>query len=209
MASGDTKQGQLNGHSGTAERERLVAAIARAASEHGYARMTVEQVVDYAGVPRGAFDDHFQGKEQGIVAAQDTFLEDLWQEVSGACDGDGDWPAKVRAGLRAGLTFLTEASCLARVFAVEAAESLAANERQFATLENFAELLRAGRRFYPDSAAMPKEMERALVGGVASIVTDRLLAERPQALIDLEPQLAEFVLTPYVGQGEAKRVARG
>jgi hypothetical protein len=44
-----------------------------------------------------------------------------------------------------------------------------------------------------------------LVGGVASIISDRLLSEEPQALIDLEPQLAEFLLVPYLGRAEASR----
>lgn len=207
MAGGISKRGAEAGVADPVERERIVAAIAKVASEHGYARMTVDQVVQYAGVPRDAFAVHFSGKEQGIVAAQDAFLEHLWLEVLGVCEEGREWPANVRAALAAGLAFLAETSALARVFAIEAAGSLAANERQFSTLDGFADLLRDGRRHFPEAADMPPEMERALIGGIASIVTDRLLAEQPQALVDLGPQMAEFILTPYIGQVAAKRAA--
>ncbi len=191
------------------ERERIVAAIAKAASERGYARLKIDQVVRYAGVSRAAFDSHFTSKEQGIVAAQDAFLERLWLEVEGACDVDQEWPVNVRLTMDAVLAYIVETSALARVFAVEAgAASMAAHERQFATMESFADLLREGRRHYPQTAEMPPEMERVLVGGIASIVSGRLLAEEPLALAELEPELTEFVLVPYVGASEARRVAR-
>lgn len=191
------------------ERERIVAAIAKAASERGYSKLKIDQVVRYAGVSRAAFDSHFESKEQGIVAAQDAFLNRLWLEAEGACDLERDWPANVRLTLDAVLAYIVETSALARVFAVEAcAASMAAYERQFATMESFADLLRGGRRLYPETAEMPPEMERVLVGGIASIVSGRLLAEEPQALVELEPELTEFVLVPYVGASEARRVAR-
>jgi AcrR family transcriptional regulator len=190
------------------QRERIVAAIAKAASEHGYAKLTVDQVLRYAGLPRATFDAHFESKEQGLIAAQDAFLERLWLDVVSACDSPAGWPLKVRAALRAILSSLVEANNLARVFAVEAAAaSLAAAERQFAVLDQFATLLRGGRRLYPDAASLPEATERALVGGIASIVSGHLLMEDPQAIPALERQLVEIVLIPYLGEGEARRVA--
>lgn len=210
MASGDSQGGSGSGPGAGEERELLIAAVAKAAAEHGYSRLTVNQVVRYAGVPRATFDASFASLEQAVVAAQDAFLRRLHEEVAAACDGERGWPDNVRAALSAGLDYLIEASTLARVFAIEAAAaSLAARERQFATLDGFAELLRDGRRRYPDAADMPPTMERALVGGIASIVSDRLLSEEPQALAELEPQLAEFILVPYLGRSEAKRVVEG
>jgi AcrR family transcriptional regulator len=190
------------------DRERLVAAVAKAAAEHGYAGLTVDQVLRYAGLPRTVFDAHFESKEQGLIAAQDAFLDRLWLDVVGACDTPAEWPLKVRAALRAALSSLVEASALARVFAVEAAAtSLAAAERQFAALDRFATLLRDGRRHFPAAASLPDTTERALVGGIASIVSGHLLVEDPQAIPALEGQLVELVLMPYVGKGEARRVA--
>jgi AcrR family transcriptional regulator len=191
------------------DRERLVAAVARAAGEYGYSALTVDQVVDYAGLPRAVFDLHFESKEQSLVAAQEAFLQRLRADVVQACEASQDWPRKVRAALEAVLASLAEASSLAKVFTVEAAASLAAAERQFAAFEEFAALLREGRRHYPDAAALPEAMERALVGGIASIVSGHLLMENPREIPALQPQLVELLLIPYVGKREARRVAAG
>jgi AcrR family transcriptional regulator len=193
-----------------AQRERLVAAISRAAAEQGYEKLTVEHVVRYAGVPLATFYEHFATKEQGLMAAFDAFLDRLWLEVSAVCETESEWPEKVKAAVDVTLSYLVEASNIARVFAVEAATaSLAATQRQLAALEEFATLLRDGRRFYPRAADLPAPTERALVGGIASIISGHLLAEEPQVLVDLEPELIELVLIPYLGQAEAKRVALG
>jgi AcrR family transcriptional regulator len=211
VAGGHSQQRQsAEAPSGYAEdRERLIAAVAKAAAEHGYAKLTVEQVVHYAGVSEDVFLAHFENKEQAMVAAQDSFLDRLWLDVIHACEALHEWPLKVRAGLGAVLTSLAEASSLARVFAVEAAASPAATERQFAALDQFATLLRDGRRHYPRAASLPDATERALVGGIASILSRHLLMEDPQAIPPMEGQLVELLLIPYLGEGEARRVAAG
>lgn len=177
-------------------------------AEHGYAELTVDQVVNYAGTSREIFEAHFESKEQGLVAAQDAFLERLWLDAAHACEELEEWPLKVRAALGAILSSLVEASALARVFAVEACSvSLAAAERQYAALDQFAALLRGRRRDHPLAASLPDATERALVGGIASIVSGHLLMEDPQAIPPLETELVELVLIPYLGEGEARRMA--
>jgi len=191
------------------ERDRLIAAFTKAISEHGYAGLEIEQVLRYARVPRATFDAHFESKEQGLVAAQDAFLKRLWLDVAAACEGPGEWPLKVRAAVLAILASLAEADSLARVFAVEAtAASLVAAERQYAALDRFARLLRDGRRHFPRAETLPAATERALVGGIASIVSGHLLMEDARAIPALGMQLSEFLLIPYLGEGEARRVAR-
>lgn len=210
MAGGDSQRHSEADYGDPGEeRERLVAAISRAAGEQGYDKLTVEHVTRYAGVSPATFYQHFADTEQGLMAAFDAFLDRLWLEVCAVCETDAEWPQKVRAALDVTLSYLAEASNVARVFAVEAAANLAATERQFAAVESFAAMLRDGRRLYPHAAELPAPTERALVGGIASIISGHLLAEEPQALAELEPQLAELVLMPYLGQSEAKRIACG
>jgi AcrR family transcriptional regulator len=210
VCAGDSRRHRLGSGSKRAEeRARIVAGIARALSERGYAGLDSEQLLRYCGVSRERFEAHFESCEQGLIAAQEAFLDRLWLEVEGACDASREWAVNVRAAVAAALLFLAEAAALARVFAVEAtAVSLAANARQFARLESFADLLSDGRNVHPRAAAMPPTTERALIGGIASIVADRLLSEEAQDLVRLEPQLSEFVLLPFLGPAEARRVVR-
>ncbi len=206
MADRQGGEGATAGDPG--DRALLVAAVAKVAAERGYADLTVERVARYAGVSRATFEAHFESAEQGLLAAQEAFIDRLWQDVTAACEAPGEWPQKVRAALAAVLAALAEASPLARVFAIEGtAASLALIERQHAAFDRFAALLREGRRHYPETAALPEAIELALVGGIASIVSRCLLAEEPQAIDALEPQLVELVLAPYLGAEEARRVA--
>lgn len=205
---GGTQRGSSGEHGADPERDRLIAAFGKAASEHGYRDLTVEQVARYAGTSRARIEAYFGSKEQGLVAAQDAFLDRLRLDVLDACAGPGEWPLRVRAAMRSLIASLVEASALARVFAVEAtAVSFAAAERQLAVLDAFAKLLREGRRDNPAASALPPVTERAVVGGIASIITGFLLAEEPQALASLETELVELVLIPYVGREQASRIA--
>lgn len=209
MAGGNPQRDEDMGSGFARDHERLIAAVAKAAAEHGYAGMTVEQVASYAGLSPEIFELHFEGKEQGLVAAQEAFMERLWLDAAGACEEGESWPRKVRAGLGAVLASLVEASDLARVFAVEASASLVLAERQLAALDQFARMLRQGRRDYPDAEALPGVTERTLVGGIASIVSAHLMMEEPGEIEALQPGLVELVLIPYLGRDEARQVALG
>jgi AcrR family transcriptional regulator len=190
------------------ERARLVSAFARAVADHGYRELRIEDVSRGARLPQARFEAHFGSKEEGLIAAQDVFLDRLWLEVRAACESSVEWPAKVRAALHCVIDSLVEASALARVLTVEATgASLAAAERHYATLERFASLLRDGREHYPRAAPLPALAERMLIGGLDSIFRERLLAEEPTALRPLEPALAQLLLAPYLGEAEARRVA--
>ena len=187
----------------------MVAAFSKVASELGYRGLDMERVARYAGLPLERCQQYFATKEQGLVAAQDAFLDRLWDEVVSARGGALTWPDRVRDALRAVLAIIVEASPLARVFMVEAtAASMAAAERQYAFLGRLADLLRSGRVGRPEAALMPAATERLLVGGMASIVCEHLLAEEPAALSAMEPELLEVMLMPYLGAAEARHQAR-
>jgi AcrR family transcriptional regulator len=190
------------------QRERLIAAVAKAAAEHGYAGLTIERITGYAGLDREVFDAHFESREQSLLAAQEVFLERLVWEAAGACEGPGPWPLRLRAGLRAVLSTLIEGAALARVLTVEAdAAGLALGEGRLVAIEDFARLMRNGRRDYPAAAPLPEVTERLLVGGAASLVLQRLLREEPAATPTLEAELTELLLIPYLGREEARRIA--
>lgn len=189
------------------EHERLVAAISKAVAEHGYEDLDIAQVASYAELTPAAFERHFANKDQGVVAAQDAFLERLWLDAAGAAEATEPWPLRVSAGLGAVLDSLVEASALARAFAVEASTSLVVMERQLASLDRFAAMMRTGRRAYRWADGLPEVTERLLVGGIASIVSTHLLMEQPAKIRTLEPGLVEFLLIPYLGRAEARRSA--
>lgn len=189
------------------QRERIVAGVSRALAEHGSIDVPLERLLLFAGVSREQFELEFETRERAILAAQDEFLERLWLEVTSAAADGGDGVRRLRVGLAAGLGYLADNRELARVFMVEAAAAgLAVSERQFAGLDRLAALLRNGRESCQGAGQLPEATERVLVGGVASIVAHQLLAEDARGLVELEPQLTEFILIFYLDRDEAERI---
>ena len=82
------------------QRERLLAAMLRAASELGYREANVQDVIERAGVSRPTFYEHFANKEDCFLAAFDATAARLRDRVDAAADKGGD---SLRDRLRFGL----------------------------------------------------------------------------------------------------------
>jgi AcrR family transcriptional regulator len=209
MADGGPQNGDVNAPEHLHERERIVAAFGRAAAERGYRGLTVESVARYAGVPQERVEAHFDSLESGVLATQQAFLERLRLDAVEACAGPPDWPLRIRSAITSVLASLAESSQLARVLSVEVAgTSYGAAEQRFQVLEDFAMVLAEGRTHCSGARGLPAIMEQTIIGGLASIVARHLLAEEPEALVALGPELVELVLIPYIGLDAARRVAR-
>jgi hypothetical protein len=48
-----------------------------------------------------------------------------------------------------------------------------------------------------------------MVGGFLGIIGGRVLAGGGSTLSELEPELVQLLLTPYIGLSEARRIAAG
>lgn len=190
------------------ERERLIAAFSKAAAEVGYSRLDISTVARYAGVSVARFQEHFASVEQALVAGQQVFFRRLWFDIEGGCNSAAPWPQQIQAAVAALVGTLVETAATARLFVIEApSASLAAAERQYTALSRLAAYLRTGRSLYPRAAGLPEATERALVGGTVSIICEHLLAENPEEISRLQPELVEVLLSPYLGEEEARRVA--
>jgi hypothetical protein len=122
-----------------------------------------------------------------------------------ACREQKQWPAKVAAAIAAALDFAAAEPESVQLLTVEALIQRPDGGRRYVqTIEHFADLLRAEA---PVDERRPKSTEQALVGGVATTITDRMRHGTPSELQAAIPELVEFVLLPYVGGSEAKRWA--
>ena len=83
-------------------------------------------------------------------------------------------------------------------------------ERYDAAIQSLVPYFQAGRegRSADVLAGLSPTTEEALVGGMVSLISRRIFADRADELEALLPDLVEFTLTPYLGSAEAARVAR-
>lgn len=192
------------------EKRRLVEAFTRLAAESGLRNVTGVTTATVAGLPQHAFAEHFSSPLGCLVAAHDAFFERLHDDVAEAAREEIGWAAQVRRAISTCLECLADVESRARLFAVEAAAAgPAILERRFTHTARIAEYLRDGRRHYPEAEPLAEDVEWTLVAGVLARVTSYLLAEQGSLLPQLEAELTEFVLLPYLGAEQAKHVAAG
>jgi AcrR family transcriptional regulator len=193
------------------QRERLIAGLAEAIAENGYSGTTIAHITRHAAVSRRTFYEHFSSKDECFVAAYDTVMEDLRGRVSTAFDAEDDWPHAVKAGIQAMLEFLAAEPHLARLCMVEAlVAGPVVVERYDAAIQSFVPYFKQGRegRAPEVIARLSPTTEEALVGGMVSLISRRIIAGKAEELEELLPDLVEFTLTPYLGSAEAAALAR-
>jgi AcrR family transcriptional regulator len=194
------------------QRERLIAGLAEAVAEHGYAGTTIAHITRHAAVSRRTFYEHFSSKDECFVAAYETVMAELRGRVAEAIEAEGgEWPQAIRAGIAAMLGFLAAEPHLARLCMVEAlvAGPLVV-ERYDAAIRSFVPYFEQGREDLPPEqlALLSPSTEEALVGGMVSLISRRVIGGRAEQLEELLPDLVEFALTPYLGSEEAARLAK-
>jgi AcrR family transcriptional regulator len=169
------------------QRERLIAAVAEACAEHGYAETSVAGLATRAGVSTATFYKLFAGKRECALEAHRELLERLLEEVDRACAEAEDWVGKVRSGVRTVLDLLAADPPTARLLLVEVlALGPAGAARNDAAIETFVGRLRAGRKH---GEAFPADAEWVAVAGTAMLLGKRVMAGEAATLPELEADL--------------------
>jgi AcrR family transcriptional regulator len=192
------------------QRERLLDAAAAAMAEQGYAELTVRDLIDRAGVSRRTFYQLFDDKIDCVFAAHERAFERLSRAIVEACRAEVAWPDRVAAAIAAALAFAVDSPDEAQlvVVACHTASEPKLASRGHAAHEKLADLLRAGRQQAEVAHAPPELTEQAVVGAAMAVVGTRLLAGEVDSLSLLAPELTQVILTPYLGDEEAQRVAQ-
>ena len=192
------------------QRERLLDAAATAVAEEGYAELTVRDLIVRAGVSRRTFYQLFDDKIDCVFAAHERAFERLSKMLVDACRAEAAWSDRVAAAIAASLAFAVESPSEAQlvVVACHTASEPKLASRGHAAHEKLADLLRAGRQQAEVAHAPPELTEQAVVGAAMAVVGTRLLAGEVDSLPLLAPELTQVILTPYLGDAEAQRVAK-
>jgi AcrR family transcriptional regulator len=188
------------------QRERLIAAMLRAAAELGYRQATVQDVIDRAGVSRPTFYEHFANKEDCFLAAFDTTATRLRDRIDEAAAKGGDnWRDRLRFSLEELLHFVSREPDAARALIVEArAASAEALLRRDGLLDYFAGCVGTLVHDHLPNAASHSEITAAgVVGGVEALLYSRLNKGELEDVDALLPSLMYFVVLPYEGHEAA------
>jgi AcrR family transcriptional regulator len=191
------------------QRARILEATTAALAEHGYAEVRVSDIAERAGVSRATFYEQFRNKHDCVLAAQDAAYERLSETIMACCAVEPDWPTGVAAAIGAALDFAARTPDHARLVLSShpvASDPSLARHGHAAHLK-LVEVFRTGRRDHPDASEAPALTDQALLGALMSVVGARLTAGEAEGLLELKPELVRMILTPYVGDDEARRAA--
>lgn len=192
------------------QRERLIAGLAAAVAEQGYAAVTLADITRQAKVSRRVFYANFESKEQCFLAAFEVVVAHLRELIAEAVAPLDGWPAQAVAATRAALIFLASEPDLARLCLLESRGAGPAVSARFnQTVGELAPPLARGRAERPDGdRPLPESTEDSTIGSLVSLAHRKVAAGEAARLADLLPDCAELVLLPYLGPGEAARLAR-
>jgi len=190
------------------QRERLIASLAEAVAEKGYAAVTLTDIVEHAKVSRRVFYANFESKEQCFLAAFEVVVDHLRELVAEAVEGVDGWPRQTIAASRAVLAFLAAEPDLARLCLVESRGAGPAVTARFnEAVGELAPLLARGRAERPEGERLPDSTEDSTIGSLVSLAHRKVAAGEATQLPDLLPDCAELALLPYLGPTEAARLA--
>jgi hypothetical protein len=143
-----------------------------------------------------------------FVFAFDSAFAGLQVRIESACSTAGEWPQGVAAGIRAAFDWAAAEPAAAQLLTNDALAAGAAGFERYERMVAYAaELLAAGRAESPHGERLPEITERAMASGVAMLVAQRLSLGQAEALPGLAREASQFVLTPFLGGAEARRVA--
>jgi AcrR family transcriptional regulator len=194
------------GRSGVAEiqRERMIAAMARLACEHGVAGVTVAQVVARAGVSRRTFYELFHDRNDCFRGAFEQGVERAAGRVVPAYRGARGWRERMHAAVGALLAFLEEEPDLGALCVVVAlGASPVVLERRAEIVAALVDAVDDGRREARESAKPTRLTAEGVVGAVLAVLHSRLAADEPT--LDLLGTLMGIIVLPYRGLAAAAR----
>jgi AcrR family transcriptional regulator len=193
------------------QRRRILRATAELVAKRGYHDTTTELIVRRAKVGYATFYKNFSDKEECFVTLFDRTLELTGNAVAAAYEEGGEekpWAERVGAALRKLYELTAADPPLARACLVESLTAgRAVTARYEMALRELARILEPGRKLAPAGVELPAMLESTLAGGVLWIIYQRLIVGEADLLEGLLPETLQFVLSPYLGEDEAVRVA--
>src|ERR1700761_2586996 len=113
-------------------------------------------------------------------------LIQLEEVVLGACSGEGEWPARIAAGIYAGVDFAIAHPDILDGFYSDLEDEAGNIVRYELIIQRFTGFLQSRA---PVGERLPGSTDTALVGGIIGLVGDHLRLGRKERLEELRPDL--------------------
>lgn len=174
-------------------------------ARQGYAATTVDQVLQRAGVSRGAFQRLYQDRRDCFLRVYDELAESFARCVFEAFESEAEWRDGLRVAAYAAARWIREHPREIRYGTIE---MMVAGEfaqvRRDATLHRFVELIDAGREQMDEPESVSPSMAEGVIGGIVVTLTKNLRRQRHVRAEELVPGLMFLAVRPYLGHEAAR-----
>jgi hypothetical protein len=140
-----------------------------------------------------------EGSRAG-AATSGSAITRIERAVADSCAREGEWPARVSAGLHGAIEFLIANPAAAQAVATDFRSDGDTEYEEM--IARFASLLAEGA---PPSDRLPGPSERSIVAVIAGVVSCHIRAGTIDTLAKGDPDLVFLALLPYLGFAEASR----
>lgn len=185
------------------QRERLVEAMIQAVNERGVVATTISDLVARAGISRRTFYEHFENKEDCLLASYDAVVEDEVRRLLGVYASTDGWLEQLEAVIRALFESIARRPDAARLICVEMGASGAVGVQRWADgAARFERFISRGFQQAPGPGTIPDPVARAIVGALRKIIYSRVRAERTSKSLKSElmrvvPELMTWISAYY------------
>ncbi len=190
------------------QRERLFAAMVATVAEKGYEATTVADIVALSGVSRSAFYRHYDDKQACFLAAVEAMVEPTLKKLG----ADESAPAGIERARQAFMSLIetivsqpaASKMCIVEIYAAGPEGAALVDRSMEAATDLAAGLLEQ----VPEREGMPRGLVRAIVGGIQKVIHKRLYRGQEKELLELAPQLWEWLFCYPVPPGPLKATRR-
>ncbi len=186
------------------QRERLFAAMVATVAKKGYEATTVADLVELSGVSRSAFYKHFEDRQACFLAAVEAMVQPTLRRLGGD-DSAPPGIERARGAFASLIETIVEQPAAAKMCVVEVyaagPEGAALVDR---TIEAATDVAAALLEQVPERQGMPRELVRSIVGGIQKAIHKRLYRGQEQELLELVPQLWDWIFCYPVPPGPLK-----
>lgn len=178
------------------QRRRLLAAMAEALTEHGYANLTTTQVSEGANVSTSTFYRHFGNLWDCALAAYVASSDRLCEEIEAACGERDPRSEPLQVGIGAALDFCAAEPEAAQLLCAQApleASAIAAARRLL--ISRLAAMLRRVRGA-EEGSLQPPGLDERLIDATLAFLCTRISRGEAEGLAELGPELAAILDRP-------------
>jgi AcrR family transcriptional regulator len=175
------------------QRLRLLAGMAEALAEHGYAEVTTTRVSKCAGVSSGTFYKHFGNLWDCLLAAYVATGSRLCERIEAACAERDPESPPLDAGIAAALDFCSAEPAAALLLSTQPPmEGVAVGIARRQLISRLAKMLHSSRDPREDPVRPPGLDER-MIDATLCFVGSRVAAGDAERLTELGPELSAIL----------------